>query len=371
MTVLIFIAVLGLLIFVHELGHFVTARRNGVACHEFGFGFPPRAIGVVKDDDGKWKTVKRGDSAQYTNTIFSLNWIPLGGFVRIKGEDGEDKSAESFATKSAWVRFKILVAGVVMNVILAWALFAFAGFVGMEQPMDTPRDTGVEIVTVIDGAAGATMGVQVGDAVQRVCAGDECIAITTTTQFQEVISAHKGQEITMSGMRGDTLFEVNGALPSEVIAGQGTLGVQLAVPTELVSYGMIDSIVYGAQKTWDSLGMIFVGLGNLVGGFIGGDGVNGDVAGPVGIAVMTGEVANKGIAYLAFFAAILSANLAVINILPIPALDGGRIVFIILEVLRGGRPMNKNVEGWMHGISFMLLILLMVVVTVFDVMRYF
>ena len=137
LTILIFVIILGFLVFVHELGHFLTAKKNGIKTDEFGFGFPPRIAGFVKDDaTGKYKILWGGKEYESKNTIYSLNWIPLGGFVRIKGEDGaEAKDPGSFAGKSAWVRIKVLAAGVVMNFVVAWLLLSVVFTLGIAQPI--------------------------------------------------------------------------------------------------------------------------------------------------------------------------------------------------------------------------------------------
>ncbi len=368
-TLLIFLAVLGLLIFVHELGHFVTARRNGITCYEFGFGFPPRLIGVVKDENGKWKIVGRKDRAEYENTVYSLNWIPLGGFVRIKGEDGSDVSPDSFAVKSSWVRFKVLVAGVAMNVVLAWVLFSFAATQGIPEPVEDTPQADITVVAVTEQSAAELMGLKAGDVLKKACVGNDCQDFGTISDLQEFIKTNAGKEIVVSGLRQTKEFSVSGEIPATAPEDRGLLGVQL-LPVGTVKYSVWEAPLVGARATFNALGMIFVGLGDLVERLFQGQKVSEAVSGPVGIAVMTGQYAEMGLGHLAQFTAILSANLAVINILPIPALDGGRILFLLIEVLRGGRKISQRLEGYIHGLSFLFLIGLMVLITVFDVLRF-
>ncbi len=368
-TVLIFIAVLALLIFVHELGHYLTAVRNGVTAHEFGFGFPPRIVGVVKDDDGAWKIIGRTQKKSYRNTIFSLNWIPLGGFVRIKGEDGADKDPDSFASQSAWVRFKILVAGVVMNVIAAYVLFAVALSLGMPEavPDGTPGSR-VQITQVEDGAPADVMGVRIGDVPTKVCAANACVAVRTTQDFVEFARAHAGEDVRLHVLRRGDAVVLTGRLREDTTQGAFGVGVMTTARADL---SFLEVIGAAAAQTWEFLVMIVGGLAMIIVKVFTGAGAGADVAGPVGIAVMTGQMAALGMAQLAHFAALLSLNLAVINILPIPALDGGRILFLAIEKLRGGRPINRRTEAIIHSVSFMALIVLMIVVTVRDVMKIF
>ncbi len=371
-TTIIFIAVLALLIFVHELGHYLTAIRNGVGAHEFGFGFPPRAIGIVKNDDGKWEVVGRKQKRAYKNTIFSLNWIPLGGFVRIKGEDGTDKDKDSFAMQSAWVRFKILVAGVVMNVVAAFVLFVIALSLGVPESVEdgTPGSV-VHITQVGKDSPADIMGVRVGDQLQEVCVDSACSAVTGVEMFTRLAQESVGKDVQLTVLRGQEMVQLVGTLRSgDEAVEKGAFGIGL-VNAKIADLTFFEIIGGAAFQTWNFLVLIVKGLGALIGGLIMGHGVSADVSGPVKIAVATGEMAALGMAQLAHFAAILSLNLAVINILPIPALDGGRILFIVIEKLRGGRPINKNTEAVIHGVSFMALILLMVIVTVRDVLSLF
>jgi len=371
-TAIIFIAVLALLIFVHELGHYVTAVRNGVGAHEFGFGFPPRIIGVVKNDDGTWELVGRRQKREYNNTIFSLNWIPLGGFVRIKGEDGTDTDPDSFATQSAWVRFKILVAGVLMNIVTAYVLFVIALWMGVPEPVpDGTPGSAVYVSQVQENSPAAAMGVRVGDRVRALCDDSGCTQIDGAATLQSVAAAHAGRHVTLEVARGNETLTLNGTLrEGDAAQDRGALGIGM-VNAKNAALSFLEIIGGAAYQTWDFLVMIVSGLGALLWNLLTGAGLSGDVAGPVGIAVMTGQMAALGLAQLAHFAAILSLNLAVINILPIPALDGGRILFVLIEKLRGGKPVNRNVEAIVHGVSFIALIVLMAVVTVRDVLHFF
>src|SRR6185369_10286084 len=173
LTLLVFIVILGILVFVHELGHFMVARRNGIKAEEFGFGFPPRIIGIYKDDKGKngsasWRIVRGSRDVVSKNTVYSLNWFPIGGFVRIKGEDGDGKKEEdSFASKSAWIRIKVLSAGVTMNFILAWVLLSMTFMVGSYQDVTGEHNAGAKILieSIEQDSPAEKMGLKIGDVI--------------------------------------------------------------------------------------------------------------------------------------------------------------------------------------------------------------
>lgn len=402
-AVLVFVLILGVLVFVHELGHFVTARRNGVKASEFGFGFPPRAIGFqfLQEDNvsekktkahGKWRIIwgsKDGDDLNEEvdlkeahekrlrgGTIYSLNWIPLGGFVRIKGEDGcarDDK--DSFSAKSAWVRIKILAAGVMMNFVLAWALLSVGFIIGAPEQVDTDSannaNSKIQISEIISGAPASLMGLRVGDEISKVQKNPagEVIHLKNVKEVQEYISNNKGQEITFNILRGSEKLIIKGVPRVDAPKGQGALGIALA-ETMLVKYPWYIALWKGAVAVKDMTNMILSGLSGIISGIFMGHGVAADVSGPVGIAIITKEVTNLGLVYIIQFAAILSINLGIINILPIPALDGGRILFILIEKLKGS-PVSQKVEQAFHTIFFALLLLLMVAVTYKDIAKFF
>lgn len=395
-TVLIFLLVLGLLVFVHEMGHFLVARRNGIKADEFGFGFPPRIFGLVRDDeDKKWRFILGSremnlkekvsvathsvgntvsseyspDELSYKHTIYSLNWIPLGGFVKIKGEDGEAKDADSFATKSAWIRIKVLAAGVTMNFLLAWVLISvvlMAGFpqqVDPNEPVSGNRD--IQISQVLPNTPAEAMGLRFGDKILSI---DEMTALSVA-QVQEYIIAHKGQELSMKVQRGTQTLALKGMPRAEYPKNEGALGIGLG-ETEMKQYVWYKALPEGAVTTYHLTSSMVSGIFGILKGLVTGthEGLS-DVSGPVGIAKLTGQVNDLGLVYLLYFAAILSINLGIINILPIPALDGGRILFILIEVAKGS-PVSQKVEGIFHQIGFMLLLLLMLLVTVNDFSKF-
>lgn len=367
LTILIFIVLLGLLVFVHELGHFVVARRNGIKVDEFGFGFPPRLIGVVKDvETGRYKIVWGSQESDSPHTIYSFNWLPLGGFVRIKGEDGQNDDPDSFAKKSAWVRVKVLAAGVVMNMLFAWFLITTVFTLGLPQPIDSSQraaysDVKIQILEVKKGTPAEAMGLQLGDEILTIAGAP----ITTLEQVSGIITDHRGQMLEMRINRLGKEMVLSGMPRTEYPASEGSLGISFS-ETATVSYPWYESIYQGAVATYNITLAILGAFGSMLAGLFGaGTGAPVDVTGPVGIVYLTKQMSDLGLAYLLQFAALLSINLAIINVLPIPALDGGRILFILIEKLKGS-PIRRKTEGMIHQIGFMLLLLLMVVITVRD-----
>lgn len=369
LTILIFVIIFGLLVLVHELGHFIVARRNGIKADEFGFGFPPRLIGVVKNDvTGKFDIIWGDKDVESPHTVYSLNWIPLGGFVKIKGEGGGYvHDADSFAPQPAWTRIKVLGAGVMMNFFLAWVLISGVFFLGLPQPI-SPEERGkypdqkVQILEVKSGTPASEMGLRPLDEIISI----DGVSVSTTEETTGGITAKKGQELLMLVRRGDSTMEVRGVPRTEYPKNEGALGISLA-ETALITYPWYESIWEGAVTTVKVTGTIFVYLGKMIASLVGGaEKVALDVTGPVGIVYLTKQMTEMGFSYLLWFAALLSINLGICNILPIPALDGGRIFFILIEKLRGGKPIADWIENRIHQVGFMLLLFLMLLVTVRD-----
>ncbi len=370
LSILIFIAVLGLLVFVHELGHFLTAKFHGIHSEEFGFGFPPRLGGFYKDEaTGRYKFVWGNQEVATKNTIYSLNWIPLGGFVKIKGEDGIEGNApeaDSFAEKSAWVRIQVTVAGVIMNLLLAWVLIAAVLMIGLPQPIGESEranypDARIQILSVKPETPAASMGLQPGDIILSL----DTQKIETLEQVGSYIKEHKGKDIAVTINRFGKEMVLHGTPATVTKENEGSLGISYSL-TATVKHTFLGSIKDGFITTLSITGAIFAALGKMVIGLVTGQsGAGAEITGPVGIVYLTKQMSDLGIAYLLQFAALLSINLAIINILPIPALDGGRILFILIEKIKG-RPLNQRVEGIIHQTGFLLLLLLMLFVTIKD-----
>lgn len=383
LTVLIFILILGILVFVHELGHFIVARRNGVEVEEFGFGFPPRILGIYWNKKGERKIVwgsreieelREERNLGVEKTVYSLNWIPLGGFVKITGEDGEEKSnPKSFAAKKPFTRMRILAAGVLMNFLLAIFLFSANFYFGVPQPAEEVTSgnigkTSIQILDVGQGTPASSVGIHPGDEILGAAAGDQAVKFASVEDVQSFIDANKGKEIALDIQRGKQELKISATPRAEYPSDQGPLGISLAKIIE-VKYPWYQAIWMGASYTFDLTLTFLSFLGIFLWNLIMGRPAGLDVSGPIGIAVVTGQVAALGFSYLVRFTALLSVNLAIINILPIPALDGGRILFILIEKLKG-KPVSQKFEQRAHSLGFALLISLMVFVTVRDFARF-
>lgn len=414
-TLIIFIAILAILVLSHEFGHFIVARKNGIKVDEFGFGFPPRILGIqffkeiklekiaeqekieveTKEEAGvlketvtdtiheidkvtqsrKWRIVwgnkavekLREENAGREGTIYSLNWIPLGGFVRIKGEDGENaQDPDSFGSKKPWQRALVLVAGVAMNILLAAVLLSVGYMVGLPQMTDQlsaetkVKDRRVEIMQVIPGKPAEQAGLEAGDVVVKL----NNLENPRLKEMQKYVDDHRDEKISVTVRRENEMITKSIQPVVYEETGKGGLGVAIA-EVGMVSYPWYQAIYYGFLTSFLYLKEIIVAFALFIKGLFEGAGVGGEVTGPVGIAVMTGRVARLGFAYLVQFTAVLSLNLAIINILPIPALDGGRLLFLLIAKIRG-KENNKNVEQLVHTIGFALLLLLIVAVTFHD-----
>lgn len=356
MTLLIFIAVLSVLVLVHELGHFLMALKMRMDVEEFGIGFPPRAYSIKKN-----------------GITYSINWVPLGGFVKIKGESGQHKDeSDSFAAKPMWQRLVVLVAGVVMNLVLAAVIFSIGYMVGLPGTVDEAthpsaqvEDASVQIVSVLSNSPAEEA---------ELPPGSEIIALDNT-KVESASDARnyikeRGDEgvqiAVMTPQGGEEIFHLSPA-QLEQIDGKG-VGIAL-VGTGTVSYPPHIAVVQGVSTTGVMTWEVTKAFGRVVRNLVVGEEIGVDLSGPVGIAVMTGQAADMGFVYLMQFTAILSINLAVINILPLPALDGGRVLFLAIEKVRG-RPANENFEALMHNLGFALLMLLVILVTYRDLVRF-
>lgn len=378
-TIIIFFVILATLVLVHELGHFIVARRNGVASEEFGFGFPPRLVGTYKDKEGKrrWVFGNKEIEEEIKNkeeTVYSINLIPLGGFVRIKGEDGGHKNEkDSFSSKSVWPRFKIISAGVAMNFVLAVVLFTAAFTMGLPESIEddqNPAGAKVQIAQVSPDSPAREAGLQIGDEVARFSAGNTPVVVNSIEQLQNLIRENAGKKVFFEVIHPgeDDVSQITVNIRSEAPEGQGLTGIVL-VKTAFVRHSFFESLWLAVQTTFSMILAIFLFLGDLLFRLFTSRPISADVAGPVGIAVMTGQVAKLGLAYIFQFAALLSVNLAVINFFPFPALDGGRAVFLLVEKIKGS-PVSQKVEGVVHTVGFIFLLGLMLLVTVRDFMNF-
>ncbi|MDB5163544.1 MAG: hypothetical protein JWS12_161 [Candidatus Saccharibacteria bacterium] len=368
--------IIGLILFVglvviHEFGHFIEARRNGVAVEEFAIGFPPRI----------WS--KRMPSG----FTLSFNWLPLGGYVRLKGEHDADKTPGSLGAASIWAKIKIMVAGVVMNALAAFVLLTFLAIVGMPQLIDNQftvaRDTHVAKSEVLvgyiePGSPAEKAGLQVRDQFLPFGSADAYVSIAKAADLPQITRSHAGETVKFYIRRNGQPLPVLVKLrtQAEVEASKktdnpkGYLGIS---PTEYSiqrSTWSAPIVAAGLMKQFTVA--TFKGLGSAVSNLFRGHtaAASQQVSGPVGIFVILKEGSLLGYQFMLMIIAIISLTLAIMNVLPIPALDGGRLfVMLLFRVIR--RPLSRRMEEAIHGTGFAVLMVLFVLITVVDVKRYF
>lgn len=349
MTLVVFLIVLSILIFVHELGHFWAARRNGVKVEEFGFGFPPRVWGK-----------KIGE------TIYSINLLPIGGFVRLYGEDEsvQEEKQRSFYYQNKLTRASVIVAGVLMNFLLAVLAFSVISWaIGVPKQTDE-----VKVVAVAENSPAAEIGLREGDTVIAV----DGQKISSTEGFIEIINNKKGEGIKLAVKRDGEAKIISVTPREDPPRGEGALGVAIT-STELVKPPLWQrpfvSVWNGFKEAVGWMITVFVAIGTTIYQAIRGVPPK-DLAGPVGIFQITGQAAQQGALAITSFVGILSVNLAVLNILPFPALDGGRLLFIIFEGI-SGRRVTPRFERATHAVGMIILLLLLLLITVQDIGRLF
>lgn len=355
-TAIVFFIVLSILVLIHELGHFIVARMVGVDVEEFGLGLPPRIWGK-----------------KIGGTLYSVNWLPIGGFVKLAGEDAEDRAKEKekkSVRKYFWARSKkeraaILVAGVTMNFLLAVLITTFLLTQGVNESSGR-----VHIERVVDGSPAQAAGLAVGDVVREVSlvsSGEAPKTITKPQELTEFTRTNAGAPMTLAITRGETTQELTVTPRKDPPEGQGPLGVaisDLELKTYPLSQAPVMAIGINLSRAWEMLRSIGVALWRLVTL----QPLSADIAGPVGIAQVTGEAVRYGFLALLEFVSILSLNLAVLNILPIPALDGGRLAFVFLEKFMGRR-VRPAFERSAHQVGMIILFGLILLVTINDILR--
>ena len=337
--------VLGLTILVHEFGHFVVARRFGIKVLEFGIGYPPRIA-----------TLAVRDGVEYT-----LNAIPVGGFVRMLGEE-DPTDPQSFARQSGRVRIATLLAGSVMNLVLAAVVFAGAFAIGEKVPMGS-----VFIESVATNSPAQQAGMQPGDIVVSI-QGRE---IRNFSELIQQTQSFLGQAVDVALLRNGESVTVRVVPRLRPPSGEGAIGIVIGMKEDFqvvtVRNPVWKAIPLGVREVWTVLSETIAGFVRMIRVGI----APGDIAGPVGIVQIGGAVAQTGLANLMRFIGLLSVNLFVINMLPFPMLDGGRIAFVLLEKIRGGRRVTPERESLVHWIGLLVLLGLMVVISYFDIVRIF
>jgi len=364
LTIIVFILILGLLIFSHEFGHFVAAKKAGMKVEEFGFGFPPRIF-----------SIKKGE------TIYSINLFPIGGFVKIQGEQRPKKkegilkkNKRAFYNKPIWQRAIVLVMGVIMNLFLAAVLLSIVHGIGaptiIEEGVEqNVRDIQIQIIEVAANSPAEEAGIKMGDTIKQLVINDSRFMIYEVGDVQRLVARHAGEEITLFIKRGDEVLEKILTPRISPPENEGPIGIALA-KTGLVTYPWYLAIWQGF-KTTVKLIVTFISLFyHLLKTLILEGVLIGEIAGPVGIAVLTSQITKLGLVYILQFTAIISINLAIINAVPFPALDGGRLLFLAIEKIKRS-PVSAKVENLFNSIGIALLIALMVLVTFRDISKLF
>jgi regulator of sigma E protease len=342
-SILIFLAILIVAIVVHELGHFITAKRCKVKVEELGLGLPPRIPRL---------SFKRGE------TIYSLNLLPLGGFCRMAGEEDPDVPG-SLAGKSLKARFLVLSAGSLFMLLIPVLLLPLAYMIPMERPVE---DGGVQVISVATDSPAELAGIESGDIILEID-GEE---VKTLNEVHQAVDTKLGEEVNLLLLRDDTLLEKTLTPREEYPKDEGAMGIQMGYIMETSAYPPWEAIPKGLGE----YGQLLVAAKDAFASLIAGEVPLQDaVAGPIGIAQMTGEVAELGAEPLIRLAALISVSLAIVNLLPIPGLDGGRIVFVVIEGIRRGKRISAKKENLIHLIGFGVLIMLIVLVSYNDVMR--
>lgn len=372
----IFLLILGLVLFiglvvVHEFGHFIAARRNGVDVEEFGIGFPPRA----------WAKKTKG------GFDFSINWLPIGGFVKLKGESDSAKEKGSLGAASTWAKTKIMLAGVFMNLLVAFGLLTVLAWVGMPQFLDNQftvkSDTKIVRNDVLVGfveknSPASKAGLEQRDRITSIGEKGNETDLDRASDLPGITEKLAGKQIVISYVHDGKEKTATTTLRTqqEVEASKktdnpkGYLGLS---PTELtMTRSTWSAPIVGAGLIGQFTAATFQGLGTAISAVFQGEGSKAaqQVSGPVGIVVLLKDGSLLGFQFVLMIIAIISLTLAIMNVLPIPALDGGRLFMVLLARLFG-KELSEEMEERIVGASFVFLLFLIVLITIVDVKRFF
>ncbi len=372
-SIIIFLSILFLLVVIHELGHFLLAKYFKMQVDEFAFGFPPSLF-----------------QKKFGETLYSLNLIPLGGYVKIFGENGlteeelkklsDVERKQLFGSKPWWQRIVVLCGGVLFNIIGAFILFTIVFMMGsmvyldQDEVKNTPyTERKLEVININPKSPLQSSDMVEGDKILKMVSGENILEKEMLNSFSaaEFIQTHNNSSILISyeNQRGE-MKEVSVIPKAGIVEGKKILGAKFA-DTAFKKFSFTEAIPQAIKTTYDQLKYIFQSLWQLLSDLIFKDAkVEDNLSGPIGLAVMTAQVSTEGLDRVLAFAAMLSLSLAVFNILPIPALDGGRIAFVMFEALRGKKT-KATTEQLFHGLGFLALLVLMIFVTYFDIVKAF
>lgn len=341
---------------IHEFGHFIIAKKFGVRVDEFGIGYPPRIYGK-----------KIGE------TIYSINWIPLGAFVRIYGEEGGVDDLRSFANLKIWQRVLIIIGGVVAFWIAAMILFSVVFAIGANLPVKDDQNTQgftnvhVEVFSVSPDSPASKAGLKAGDTLVAVSSGTETLNIDKTKDFQDFTKKYVGQQLGLSVKRGDKTLALNLTPRANPPAGQGAIGIGLERMGTFIKQAAwyeapFKGISYTLETTYNSLKGLWKVIADLFNHKPLPEGAA-TFAGPLGISVFLANAFSYGIGFFIYFIGVISVLVAIFNLFPIPALDGGKLVFLLIEKIKG-KPVSVKVEQGITVFFFAILICLSLYITV-------
>lgn len=356
MTFITLIVVISVLVFVHELGHFIVAKKTGVRVDEFAIGFPPRIW--------SWK---KGE------TVYSINLIPFGGYVKIFGENPDEESmrgpdsSRSFVNKGRGAQAAILIAGVAMNILFAWGLLSASYMIGVSRAAeDGSSASAVLISEVLPDSPAEAAGLKQNDLIVAVTdASGERKEKLNAEIFEKAVSSSGGAPLVISYERGEEIFTASISPKSGVVKDKLAIGVAM-IDVENLRLSLLPAIYEGAKTTGKLVVFTTLGIFEFLRNIFSFSADLSQVSGPVGIAGYLNDARQFGVSALFAFIALISINLAIINLLPFPALDGGRLLFVAIEsIIR--RPINPKFANALNLLGFALLLLLMVVITFSDI----
>lgn len=366
MDILLFLVILVSLIVVHELGHFAAAKWFGIRVDEFGLGFPPRLFGK-----------------KFGETLYSFNLIPFGGFVKIFGEDGQSAdettdASRSFIHKHRLIQAGVLVAGVLMNIVAAWLILSTAYMIGLPEdagsvPAGSLRDVKATIVEIAPLSPAERAGMMPGEHVVSI-ATDKGVSVegeVGADALRTFIAEHASDELSLTLKRGDTTRVVSATPSADVVGSEGVpvLGVSL-VDVGILQLPVHKALLAGATLTYNVTIATAEGLGQFFVTIFKGKADFSSVSGPVGIVGVVGQASDIGLVAVLTLAAVISINLAIINLIPFPALDGGRLLIVGIEAIRR-KAISPNLSLWLNAGGFLFLIGLMLIVTYHDIAKLF
>lgn len=364
LTILLFLLILAILILVHELGHFMVAKLFGIRVDEFGLGFPPKLF-----------------SKKIGETIYTLNAIPFGGFVKIFGEDPvaeqagygaslHDDKNRSFQYKPKWIQALVLCAGVAMNILFGYLLISLGFMIGLPAPVGASpygevKSTELVITSVLPNSPADKIGLISGDIIISASASKNSVQNLSPETVSDLI-AKSQSPIILTYKRGNILPQTVTITPSNnIVLDKQAIGISMDM-IGILKLPLGPALLQGLQTTGQILRSIVVSLWYFFTDITNFKSNISQVSGPVGIARIVGQASSIGFVYVLSLVALISLNLAVINLIPFPALDGGRLFFILIEVIIN-RKINPKVASWVNGLGFAILLTLMVVVSLHDI----